>query len=419
MRVLNIVHQYPPEFVGGTELYTQTVARSLVTRGHTISVFCASNQPSDPGRPVVSADEAGVHVHRVLLSPRSAQAVFLDTFAQRTLTAAFVTVLQQARPDLVHIQHLMGLPVRLIDRIIAAGIPFIVTLHDYWYLCANAQLLTNTRQEICAGPRWWINCGQCALARTGYPDWLMLAPVLAPLMGYRHQLLHRVLANAAWLIAPTEFVRETYRRLGAPVDRVQVIPHGIELPSVLPPVVPRSSPALRVAYIGGLAWQKGVHTTIEAINSLPSHAVEFSIYGDTTAFPDYVAELKRLAQHPQIHFAGRLERTDLWQVLRETDVVVVPSLWYETASLIVQEAFAAGVPVVASNLGALRERVHDQIDGLLVTPGDPVVWRAALQRCADEPELLPRLRQGIRPVRSVAEHVTDIEKIYAEIVFAG
>jgi glycosyltransferase involved in cell wall biosynthesis len=419
MRVLHIVHQYPPEFVGGTELYTQTVARSLVARGHAVSVFAPSKHTRDPARLLVSTDEDGVRAHRVSLGPRSANAVFFATFTQRTLSAAFAAILQQDRPALIHLQHLMGLPARLIDQIGAARIPFIATLHDYWYVCANAQLLTNTRQEICAGPRWWVNCGQCALARAGHPDWLWLAPAAAPLMGYRNRLLHRVLTRAACLIAPTEFVRETYRQLGAPTDRAQVISHGIELPSVLPPVVPRSTNALRVAYIGGLAWQKGVHIAIEAVNGLPAHAVQLTIYGDIAAFPKYVAELKQLAQQSSIRFAGRLARSELWQVLRETDVVVVPSLWYETASLIVQEAFAAGVPVMASDLGALRERVRDNIDGLLVTPGDPAAWRAALQRCTDEPELLLRLRQGIRPVRSVEEHITDLETLYAEIVAVG
>jgi glycosyltransferase involved in cell wall biosynthesis len=415
MRVLHIVHQYPPEFVGGTELYTQTVAQSLAACGHAVSVFVPSSHAAD----LALTDESGVRVHRVPLGPRSANAVFLSTFSQRTLSAGFARVLQQERPDLIHLQHLMGLPARLIDQIAAAGIPFVATLHDYWYVCANAQLLTNTRQEICAGPRGWINCGQCALARAGHPDWQVLAPAAAPLLGYRHHLLRRVLERAAHLIAPTEFVHETYRRLGAPTDRVHVIPHGIELPAELPPIVPRSTPALRVAYIGGLSWQKGVHTVIEAVNGLPPKAVQLTIYGDLNAFPDYVARLKQLTQQPSIQLAGRLARAGLWQVLRATDVIVVPSLWYETASLIVQEAFAAGVPVLASDLGALRERVRHQLDGLLVPAGDAAAWRNVLQRCLDEPDLLPRLQQGIGPVRSLTEHLIDLEALYSKTVAAA
>ncbi len=416
MRVLHIVHQYPPEAVGGTEFYTQAVARSLAAHGHTVAVFCPSHEAPDPAHPLVFTLEDGIRVYRVPVGMRSANTVFFNSFTQRALSAAFATVLQRERPDLIHLQHLMGLPVRLIDQIVASGIPFIVTLHDYWYVCANAQLLTNTRQEICAGPRWWLNCGQCALARAGHPNWLMLAPAIAPLMGYRQRLLSRALRQAAWLVAPTEFVRETYRRLGAPANRIHLIPHGIDLPAAMPVAAPRLTQTLRVSYIGGLAWQKGVHVAIEAVNGLPDQAAQLTVYGDMTAFPAYVSGLKQLAQHPQIHFAGRLAHAEVWQALRDSDIVVVPSLWYETASLIIQEAFAAGVPVIASDLGALHERVRDNVDGLLVAPGDVSAWRAALQRCATEPDLLPRLRQGIRPVRSMAEHLADLEHLYATAV---
>jgi glycosyltransferase involved in cell wall biosynthesis len=252
------------------------------------------------------------------------------------------------------------------------------------------------------------------LARAGQTDRLWLAPAVAPLLGYRGRRLRRVLNNAAWLIAPTEFVRETYQQLGAPADRIRVIPHGIEVPRSLPATPPRSSPALRVTYIGGLAWQKGVHVLVEAVAGMSAEGVHLSIYGDATVFPDYVADLKRHAQQTQIEFAGRLARADLWRVLREADVVVVPSLWYETASLIIQESFAAGVPVIASDLGALRERIADNIDGLLFAPGDSAALRTVLQRCVNEPELVRRLRDGIRPVRSIEEHVSDLEALYAD-----
>lgn len=416
MRILHVVHQYPPDKVGGTELYTQSLARHMTARGHSVAVFCPSRQPADPTRSLVSTDEDGARIHRVLLGPRSAQAMFFDTFTQRTISTAFAAVLQQERPDLIHVQHLMGLPAGLIDQIVKAGIPFVVTLHDYWYVCANAQLLTNTRHEVCTGPRWWVNCGQCALARVDHANWLWLASLLAPLMGYRGQRLRQALKQAARLIAPTEFVRETYQRLGMPIDQIRVVPHGIEVPMTFPEAKQHEPDVLRVAYIGGLSWQKGVHVLIEAVNELPAEAIHLSIYGDTTAFPDYAAALKQLAHHPHIDFAGRLPRAELWTTLRSMDVVVVPSLWYEASPLIIQEAFAAGVPVIASNLGALREQVHDEVDGLLFAAGDAASLRDLLLRCSGEPSWLLQLRAGIGPVRTVQEHIVDLEALYAETI---
>jgi glycosyltransferase involved in cell wall biosynthesis len=84
--------------------------------------------------------------------------------------------------------------------------------------------------------------------------------------------------------------------------------------------------------------------------------------------------------------------------------------------VVIQEARAAGVPVVASGHGALAEKVHDGVDGLHFPPGDAAALRRTLQRLLDEPDLLPRLRQGIPAPMDVAEHVQRLEPIYHQLV---
>ena len=92
----------------------------------------------------------------------------MATFGDATIERLFERALDDFRPDLVHVQHLMGFPVQLLHLLRQRRIPYVVTLHDYWWICANAQLLTNYGQQICDGPRLWLNCGRCALARAGY-----------------------------------------------------------------------------------------------------------------------------------------------------------------------------------------------------------------------------------------------------------
>jgi glycosyltransferase involved in cell wall biosynthesis len=84
--------------------------------------------------------------------------------------------------------------------------------------------------------------------------------------------------------------------------------------------------------------------------------------------------------------------------------------------LAAQEAFAAGVPVLASDLGALRERVQHEQNGLLIAPGDARAWRRQFKRVLADPALLPRLRAGIQPVRTIAEHLAEIAAIYEQVV---
>jgi glycosyltransferase involved in cell wall biosynthesis len=396
------------------------LARQQADTGHQVSVFYPSNLPDDSQSTGLTVDR-GVRVHRVPLGPRGRGRVFRDTFSNPAASQALSNVLSQERPDVIHIQHLMGLPAGLAPIIQEQAIPYVITLHDYWFGCANGQLITNYSGTICHGPgRLYLNCGRCALARAGLTRAAWLAPAAAPLMAYRNRLLHRVWRSAARIIAPTDFVRSIYEQMGLPSDNLMVITHGIEVPQERIRTILAARPAnppdrLHIGYVGSLGWQKGVHHLIKAVNQLPPDRVRLSIYGRQDTFPDYVAQLRDLIQHPGIRLAGALSRDDLWPALAELDVAVLPTLWFEASPLTIQELFAVGVPVVASRIGAMGEKIRDGVDGLLFPPGDEQALAAILGRLLDEPELRERLRAEIRPVKTVVDQAVEIEAIYREV----
>ncbi|HRA68754.1 MAG TPA: glycosyltransferase [Caldilinea sp.] len=213
MRVLNLVHQYLPEFVGGVELYTQSLAHELVRRNWEVGVFyrsyrdadaltvgsenggseSAGSESGDGGNVVTFAAAAGA------LAPTSR---FLATWWQPTLHAHWLAALEQFPPDLVHVQHLMGLPVSLFDVLHTRRIPYVVTLHDYWWQCANANLLTNYDATPCDGPQAYLNCTRCAVARAGSTAAWGAAPLLWGVLADRNRRLHPLLASAAALLTP-------------------------------------------------------------------------------------------------------------------------------------------------------------------------------------------------------------------------
>ncbi len=421
LRILLVVHQYPPEHIGGTELYTQNLARRLLEAGHTPSILCPSESRPE-GQTNQPVDESGLRIYRVPLGPQSRNQVFLSTFRKGPAYEAIVRILEKDRPELVHIQHLMGLPADLGDLFDKTGIPYLITIHDYWYGCANAQLITNYDGSICHGPdQRFYNCGRCAIARAGRPQLQGFSPGLAPLMAYRNRKLCRVLANARQVIAPTYFVQHMYREMGLPTDNMIVVPHGIEVPG---PGFSRSEErkksvnkaGLHIGYVGSLGWQKGVHNLVQAVNELPLDEVRLSIYGNLSTFPEYVEELKAMAVHPGIHFAGPVSREALWSAMANLDVLVLPTLWYEASPLTIQEAFAVQVPIIASRIGAMEEKIRDGVDGLLVPPDDPTALRDTLSQLIGDPQILERLRQGIRPVYTIADHTAEIERIYRGVI---
>ena len=418
LRILHVVHQYLPEHVGGTEIYTQSLAAALQTRGHDTLVFTRGSGATRELRDLVWD---GVRVLRAEVPESGPQAVLRATLSHPFLEESFRRALEIAPPDLVHVHHLMGLPASLPSIARRAGLPVVMTLHDYWILCPNAQLLTNYDQSVCSGPRLWLNCARCAAARLDQPLLQLGAPLVAAVIGWRAHLLRQAIRSTDRFIAPTAFVRDLFVRAGLiDAGRVAHIPHGIDTIGVLPRPPASSGGPLRVAYLGGISWQKGVHVLVDAVTGLQPSMVTLKVYGDLTVFPDYGRHLAHLAAgHPHVEFAGRLSRSEVWQALSRADLLVVPSLWYETAALVIQEAFAARVPVIASRLGALAERVRDQVDGLLVPPGGPDALRATLLSLANDRRSLERLRAQIRPVMTVHEHVDQVLSLYRHLVKAS
>lgn len=410
MRVLHIVHQYPPQQVGGTELYTQAAAQGMADRGHEAAVFTRSR---GPGTGLETAREGDITVYRAWEGDPSPAARYAASFRRGPLLAAFDQAVAEFRPDVVHMQHLLGLPLAILDRVYAASIPYVVTLHDYWWVCANAQLLTNYSGEVCAGPRAYVNCTRCALARQGSQS-LPLAPALWGSLAWRASALRQGLGRAAALLASTRFVADWHAAHGAPRARLQVLPLGVDRPAALRHIRREPGAPLRLAYVGGLSWQKGVHVALEAISGMEG-ALELWVAGDLTADPAYVERLRRLAG-AHVHFMGRLDRAGVWRLLGEVDALLAPSLWYETYCYAVHEAQAAGTPVIVSDLGVLAEAVQDGVNGLLAPPGDVAAWRAAVTRLIAEPELASRLAASAAAPPTVEAHIAQLAQAYGAAV---
>ncbi len=422
MRILHVVHQYIPEKVGGTELYTQTMGVSQTAEGHEVAIF----YPSIEHQTLEIEVQNGLRIYHVPRGARSANQVFKDTvWGNQQLTAAFQEVVTAEQPDIVHIEHLMGLPATLPNYLVKVNIPYVVTLHDYWYGCANGQLFTNYDQSNCLGPQLFLNCGRCAVARAGIQQTKLLAAPVAPLLAWRQHKLRRVLREASSVITPTEFVQEMYAQMGFDLSNFVLIRHGIEVPidkieaaKAQAAAHERPSAPLNLLYIGGISPQKGLHTLIQAFNQLPEDA-QLLIYGDLHVFPDYVADLEALIDHDGIRLCGRLAHEQIWAAIAAADLVAMPTHWYEASPLTIDEVFAVGVPLIASKLGAQTEKIIDGQNGILVPPADPAAWQAALQDVYDHPAKLAQLRQGIQPVRTVAEHLQDVMTLYHQVLSGG
>jgi glycosyltransferase involved in cell wall biosynthesis len=154
------------------------------------------------------------------------------------------------------------------------------------------------------------------------------------------------------------------------------------------------------------------------VKSLPPELeATLDIYGNLRRFTLFLEELRRLAAGDErINFAGAFPRGYLNQVLSGLDVLVVPSRWYENQPGVIFEAFAAGIPVVGTDLGGISEFVKHEQNGLLFELENAEDLAHQLQRLGEEPGLMERLREGIGLVKTVKEDVDDLEKLYTTLL---
>jgi glycosyltransferase involved in cell wall biosynthesis len=300
-----------------------------------------------------------------------------NPFAARRLRA----LLERERPDVLHVHN----PFPLLSPAVfhaARGLPVatVWTLHNYRPFCAAATLMRNGSpctaciDQASPLPGVMHGCYRGSRAAT-----VPLAAMIA-LLRHNGTLAREVDA----FVVLTGFQREMVVRAGLPAGRVHVKPNFREAP---PPVVPWREREPRVLFAGRLGPEKGVRVLLDAWAGW-SGAPRLEIAGDG---PERAALEARARAHgigDRVRFLGQLTPGEVDGRMAGASLLAVPSLCFEGFPLVIRDAFAAGVPVAASRIGALERIVEDGRTGLLFAPGDPGDLRRRLAAAwADPPRL--------------------------------
>lgn len=417
MRIAQVVHWFMPKHLAGVEVYTKFLSQEMQKR-HEVQIYCREDGFFDRRLHEIDQEYQGLPIRRVhfnlLGKQRNIANRFLTQFRNPVIEESFARFLEEKQPDVVHIQHLFMLSTGIISVARSYGLPVVVTLHDYWFLCQAIQLLRPSL-ACCSGPALGLKCAGCTPLPMPYAFRFLLTPATAPLYLYRTAYMRQQLEKANLVTSPSAFVRDRFAANGFPADRILITDYGTA-DHWLTEFKRQPSERLRFGFIGSIMRHKGVHTLIKAFKQVDSDRAELHIFGDPGFAPDYYAEMKALAADDRIHFRGRFENDTVGRALSELDVVIVPSIWYENAPITIHEARLAGMPVIGSRIGGIPEFVEHEVSGLLFEAGDVADLHTQMQRIADEPELLDRLRQGVRPVKTMAENALEFEAIYERLI---
>lgn len=441
MKILFLSHFFPPTHTAGAENYTYGIARKLVELGHGVQVLCAGKWGEGKDHWNGYTDELynGIAVRRVHLnwtrSPDPNRYLY-----QNPVTAEFLRgYLREAVPDIVHITSCYSLSASVIDVVKETGLPVILTLVDFWFLCPSLHLLRSDG-ELCDGKTTTWECLRCMLHGAKayrWPSQVLPQSLVRPILEYssKHVFLNRrrglrgmalnmeerkrylaqQLRHVDVVISPSRFLSDIHiLAVKGIAPRVQ--PHGHDLTWLRDDTKTRD-PNVRFCYMGQISPDKGIDVLIEAFLRVQNVAnVTLDIWGGLGQNPDYDDRIRSLAGlSERVRLRGRFARSQLNEVLANADVVVVPSIWYENNPLVIQEAFAAKTPVIATNLGGMSEFVQHKVNGLLFRRADIEDLACQLRRVATEPGLLERLREGIPPVKRVEEEIEELLAIYEQL----
>ena len=411
MKLLAVVHQFLPRHVTGTEQYVRAIVLAMRSAGVDARVFAYEPlvQHDSPDRNWVERDEVveGIPVRRVGLHHSLSRDVHLRDYDNPMAARALARQLDEFPCDVVHVFHPRNIGRAVVDEPASRGIPVVVNLMDFWWVCPN-YLLLRSDGALCDGPpARGLGCVSCIdpalagrLEQAGMLDALgTLADAARPagnhsgsdprkalaLVG-RKEHLFSVLNRADRVVAPSRFLAGIYRQHGLDPARLVHLPYGLDH-GRFAATAPRHRPASRdtfdVGYIGSITRHKGLHVLLDALGKTSSKRVRLHVHGSRESQPGWSDVLVDGICDPRATFHGPFGPTQLGSVLGSLDALVVPSLWYENTPFTVLEALHARVPVIASDLGGIREVVDHGRNGLLFPAGDAAALAALLGRMAE------------------------------------
>ena len=441
MKILFTVHQFFPDHRAGVEIVTLGLAQELKTRGHEPYVFAAKRSiPGSGIRPGETEDYEfeGIPVRRVGRPEEGLSRPYRLNYQNDDMAQRAREYLLAVEPDIVHAMHLQGLSSSLVRVFKEFGVPVVFTAADFWTVCPVVDLRRHDG-VMCTGPEV-IHCVRCIASRNPDPRVRNAANAVPGVVLKGVDVLSRTpfsrLSHALrqvrdvrerpanikermhlvdHILAYTRLTRDLLLANGIGAGRIGVSHYGIDTSLIVEASkARRPSSTLRVGFVGTLAPHKGCDILLRAFEVLPPRLdATLSIHGDPKGYEPFMGELRGLAGGDErITFRGPFPREKIGGVLAEIDVLVVPSRWYENAPGVVFEAFAANVPVVATDLGGLSEVVRHGENGLLFRLEDADDLARQLRRLSEEPGLLEKLRRGIGPVKTVEEYADEIEELY-------
>jgi glycosyltransferase involved in cell wall biosynthesis len=352
---------------GGEDVVVRQEMQMLRDAGHQVLLYQRSNDET----------EEFTGVKRLML--------FAHTTWSSDTRREFEELLTRERPDVVHVHNtFIMISPSIYEACKHAGVPVVQTLHNYRLFCPAHTFLRNG-----------LPCEDCvtgsllsSIRHRCYRGSASATVAVATMLTVNHKR-GTYQNDVRRYIALTEFARNKFVECGLSAEKLVVKPNFID-----PDPGERQSIANYAVFMGRLTPEKGVATALKAWKVLPPE-MELKLIGDGPSLSDLRQVAKDLKLR-NVTFLGRLPRENAFEYLANARFLLFPSEWYESFPMTILEAYAHGVPVVASRLGVMPEIVKDKQTGLLFEPRNPESLARLVKSFWDNPALIRQLGRNAR-----------------------
>jgi glycosyltransferase involved in cell wall biosynthesis len=362
MRILLLHNRYRQR--GGEDVCVDAHQRLLESNGHEVRLVEASNEQISGSVAVMKAAIGWVYSYK--------------------WEAVVAREIASFRPQVAHVHNVFPLlSPSVIYACSAAGVPVVQTLHNYRLLCPVGTLFRSGR--VCEDCVKTVFPWPGVAHRCYHKSALGTAVVGAGLVA--HRLLGTYTRRVDYFVALTEFAREKFISANLPQEKLKVIPNWLA-----------SDPGqgdgsgCYFLFVGRLTAEKGVTTLLDAWRKVKPRAV-LKVVGTGPLEGAVAAAVEGVAS---VEHLGYQTHNESLRLIQKATALIVPSQWYEGLPMTIVEAYAAGTPVIASQLGSLTELVADERTGWLFQPGDSDALARKIEWAIANPQILPSMRLAAR-----------------------
>ena len=338
-----------PRSFGGATIVAEQTARCLHARDDTeISIFTSHGEAGDRSDVLLRYDWDGIPVFAAPLPPGGDH---VATFDNPIGVRLFAAVLDAVRPDVVHAHSIQGFGAGILRLCHERGIPYVITLHDAWWLC-DRQFMVRGDGQYCFQTRIDLRVCQACVPHARHLE-------------ERTTILHQVMFNAAHLLCPSASHRALYLANGVAPERISVNRNGIRHPGRARAVRRAASP-LRFGFVGGNEAIKGFHLLRQAFENLASADWELVLVDNTLNLGFSSIDVSGWKVAGEIRVVPAYTQDGLDDFFDGIDILLFPSQWKESYGLTVREALARDVWVIATGPGGQAEDIVDGVNGRLI-----------------------------------------------------